>query len=96
MALNLQHQTTEQFAARFWARVRAAYNAGGNNLEFCRLIWWVWNQIQIGNLTSAQVRLSFNAAYGRSLTVAQWNTLVTNKLIPAKDKWLGILAQEDL
>jgi hypothetical protein len=96
MALALKHQTDAQFAARFWARARAAYKPGGDNLEFCRLVWWVWNQIQIGNLTSDQVRLSFNAAYGRSLNTSQWNTLVTSKLVPAKDKYLAILAQENL
>lgn len=94
MALTLYHQTAGQFAARFWARVRVAYAA--DKLEFCRLIWWVWTRIQAGDLTSDQVRLSFNAAYGRSLNTAQWNSFVTSTLVPAKDKYLAVLNQADL
>ncbi len=95
MSLNLQHQTAAQFAARFWGRVRRAYQSN-DKLEFCRLIWWVWTKIQAGDLTSDQVRLSFNAAYGRSLNTTQWNNFVTNTLIPAKDRYLAILQQADL
>lgn len=95
MALTLNHQTQAEFAARFWARLRSAFSRG-DKLESCRLIWWVWNQIQLGNLTSDQVRVSFNAAYGRSLNTAQWNTLVTNRFIPAKDRYLAIIAETDL
>ena len=95
MALTLNHQTQAEFAARFWARVQKTYKRG-EKLEFCRLVWWVWNQIQLGNLTSDQVRLSFNAAYGRSLNTAQWNSFVTSTLIPAKDRWLAVSGQSDL
>ena len=95
MALTLNHQTSAEFAARFWLRVKKTYTRG-DRLEFCRLVWWVWNQIQLGNLTSDQVRISFNAAYGRSLSTAQWNSFVTSTLIPAKDRWLAILSQGDL
>jgi len=95
MALTLNHQTSAEFAARFWLRVQKTYTRG-DRLGFCRLVWWVWNQIQLGNLTSDQVRLSFNAAYGRSLNTAQWNSFVTSTLIPAKDRWLAILSQGDL
>ena len=95
MALILQHQTAADFAARFWAKVRRAYQSN-NKLEFCRLIWWVWTRIQAGDLTSDQVRLSFNAAYGRSLNSAHWNTFVTSTLVPAKDRYLAILNQADL
>lgn len=95
MALGLKHQTAAEFAARFWAKVRAAKQSG-DNFEFCRLVWWVWTKIQSGDLTSDQVRQSFNQAYGRSLNAAQWNSLVTNTLIPAKDRYLAILNQADL
>ena len=95
MALNLQHQTAEEFAARFWAKVRAAKQSG-NNLEFCRLVWWAWTKIQAGDLTNDQVRLSFNNAYGRSLNTTQWNSFVTSTLVPAKDRYLAILNQADL
>ena len=95
MALNLRHQTAAEFAARFWQKVRTAYQAG-NKLEYHRLVWWVWQRIQDGDLTSDQVRISFNAAYGRSLNAAQWNNLVTNRLVPMKDRYLALLAEADL
>ena len=95
MALNLQHQTAAQFAARFWAKVRAAHQSG-NKLELCRLIHWVWTKVQAGDLTNDQVRISFNNAYGRSLNTAQWNSFVTSTLVPAKDKYLAIINQADL
>ena len=95
MALLLKHQTQAEFAARFWSRLRDAFQRG-DKFEFSRLIWWIWNQIQLGNLTSDQVRLSFNAAYGRSLNTTQWNNLVTTRFIPAKDRYLAMLAETDL
>jgi len=95
VALPLQHQTAAQFAARFWDRVRAA-RASGNLAEWERLIWWVWSKVQAGDLTNDQVRVSFNAAYGRSLTLAQWNTLVSTRLVPIKDRYLARIAEADL
>lgn len=95
MALTLQHQTAAEFAARFWAKVKAAYQ-GGNKVEFARLITWVWQRVQAGDLTNDQVRLSFNAAYGRSLTLAEWNTFVTNRLVPVKDRYLAMQEEADL
>lgn len=95
MALNLSHQTAAQFAARFWERLRSAYQRG-DKAEYHRLIWWVWNRIQIGDLTSDQVRVSFNNAYGRSLNTAQWNNLVTTRFVPIKDRYLAWLAEADL
>jgi hypothetical protein len=95
MALQLNHQTTAQFAARFWARVQAAYG-DNRKYEVARLVWWVWNQVQLGNLTTDQVRRSFNAAYGRSLNVSQWNSFVTNTLIPIKDRYLAVRDQAGL
>ena len=95
VALSLNHQTAAEFAARFWARLRDAY-ARGDKFEFSRLIWWIWNRIQLGDFTSDQVRLSFNAAYGRSLNIGAWNTLVTTRFIPAKDRYLAMLAENDL
>jgi hypothetical protein len=95
MALDLQHQTAAEFAARFWARFRNVYQSG-DKFEYSRLIWWIWNRIQIGDFTSDQVRLSFNAAYGRSLNTTQWNNLVTTRFVPAKDRYLDMLAEADL
>lgn len=87
MALPLKHQTPGEFAARFWARVRHAH--ANDKAEFERLVWRIWSWVQDGTFTNNEVRLSFNAAFGRSLTLAQWNTLVTNRLVRIKDRNLA-------
>ena len=92
MALNLQHQTPEQFALRFWERLRAAFESGDKE-RYHRMVWWLWQRIQDGDLTSAQARLSYNAAFDKALTVTQWNTLVTNRFIPIKDRYLAYQAE---
>lgn len=89
-APSLRHQTAPQFAARFWARVQAAFDAG-NKLEYARLIWWVAQRIQAGQLTTDQVRLSYNAFYSKSLNATQWTTLVTTRFIPARDRYQALL-----
>ena len=95
MALTLKHQTAAQFTSRFWGRVIAAQSSG-NKTELARLVTWALNRIQAGDLTSDQVRLSFNAAFSRSLTTAQWNTFVTIRLVPMKDRYLAMLAESEL
>jgi hypothetical protein len=95
MALNLQHQTAAEFAARFWRKGQEAYQAG-DKLTYHRLIWWVWTKIQAGDLTSDQVRLSYNAAFGKSLNTPQWNNLVTTRFVPMKDRYLAFLAEGEL
>lgn len=95
MALNLRHQTAAQFAARFWRKLRQAYQSD-DKLTYHRMIWWLWTKVQAGDLTNDQVRLSFNAAYGRTLTLAQWNTLVTTRFVPIKDRYLAFLDEQDL
>jgi hypothetical protein len=95
VALNLQHQTGAEFAARFWARVQQTY-AQGDKLGYARCIWWIWTRIQAGDLTSDQVRVSYNANYGKSLNNAQWNNLVTNTLVPIKDRYLAIINQVEV
>lgn len=92
MALNLRHQTAAEFAARFWARLQAAYQAG-DKLTYHRMVWWIWTRVQAGDLTSDQVRQSFNAAFNRSLNTAQWNSLVTTRFVPMKDRYLALLAE---
>jgi len=91
MALNLRHQTPAQFAARFWAAVRAA-----DKLEFSRLMYWLTRRLVAGDLTDTQARNSFNAAFGRSLTAQQWTTLRANRITPAHDRYAAILAEGDL
>ena len=95
MALTLNHQTSAQFAARFWLRVQRAFNSG-NKVEFCRLIWWLYNRIQAGDLTSDQVRTTYNSAFGKSLNTAQWNTLVTTRFVPARDRYQAMLDEATL
>jgi len=95
MALNLRHQTAAQFAARFWARVQKA-RQDGDLIEFGRLIWWLYNRVQAGDITSAEARISFNTAYGRNLNVTQWNNLVTTRLIPIRDRYQAMLNEGDL
>ena len=92
MALTLHHQTAAEFAARFWAKLQAAYQAN-DKLTYHKMIFWIWSKVQSGDLTNDQVRVSFNAAYGRSLTVAQWNSFVTSRLVPIKDRYLAFLAE---
>ena len=92
MALVLNHQTAAEFASRFWARASSAYQSG-DKFVYHRLIWWVWARIQAGDLTSDQVRLSYNAYFGKSLNVSQWNSLVTTKFVPIKDRYLAMIAE---
>ncbi len=100
MALAFQHQTAAQFAARFWTRVAEAHalaKTGDKAAAALRdyLVWRVWRWIQDGDLTNDQVRQSFNAFFGRSLTLAQWNSYVTSRLVPMKDRHLAALAEAD-
>ena len=95
MAINLHHQTAAQFAARFWRRVQSAYQSN-DKLTYHRLIWWVWTRIQAGDLTSDQVRLSYNAAFNKSLNTTQWNSLVTTRFVPMKDRYLAVMAEGEL
>lgn len=101
MPLPLNHQTAEQFAARFWARVadvhqRAREGDSAAAAERDRLMWRIWRWIQDGDLTSNQVRLSFNAYFVRSLDATQWNAFVLSRLIPMKNRHLAALAEADL
>lgn len=95
MALNLQHQTAAEFAARYWARVRAALDAG-DKLAYARLLWWLTTRISAGDITDAQARASFNSAFGRSLNATQWTALRTTRITPAHDRYAAMLAEGDL
>ena len=92
MPLELTHQTAAQFAARYWKNLKAAYD-NGDKFKYHYMVWWIWTKIQAGDLTSDQVRLSYNAYFGKSLNTTQWNTLVTNRFIPIKDRYLAWLAE---
>jgi hypothetical protein len=95
MALNLKHQTEAEFAARYWRRLDSALQRN-DKLVYYRMVWWLWTRIQAGDLTSDQVRLSYNAHSGRTLTPAQWNNLVTTRLVPIKDRYLAFIAEGGL
>ena len=92
MALTLNHQTPAEFALRFWRSTRAAYDAGDQQ-TYHRRIWWLWTQIQAGDITSTQAREAYNAAFGTSLNVSQWNNLVTTRFVPIKDRWVAFQAE---
>lgn len=91
MALNLKEQTLAQFAVRFWGRVRDAQQ--GNKVEFHRLMWRLWTWVTNGDITATQARNSFNTAFGKTLTATQWNTLWNSRVIPAKDRYLALMAE---
>lgn len=95
MAITLKHQTKAEFAARFWAKLMLVYK-GNDKLSYSRMIWWLYQRIQDGSFTSDQIRQSFNTAYGRSLNTSQWNSFVTTRLIPIKDRYQEILDEGDL
>jgi hypothetical protein len=95
MALNLNPQTAAQFASRFWRRVQSAYQSN-DKLTYHRLIYWVWTKIQAGDLTSDQVRLSYNSEFNKSLNTTQWNNLVTTRFVPMKDRYLALLVEGEL
>lgn len=95
MALTLHHQTAAEFAARFWARVKAA-KTSGDQPTYHRLLWWLENRIAAGDITDAGARVSFNAAFGRTLNAAQWTTLRTNRIKVAHARYAALLAEGDL
>lgn len=84
------HQTLAQFASRFWYRVQNALNSA-DKVEFSRLIWWLYNNVQKGNFTSDQVRNSYNNFFSKSLNTAQWNSLVNTRIIPIRDRYQAML-----
>ena len=92
MALVLNHQTAAQFAARFWRNLEAAYRAD-DRLKYHKMVWWIWTRIQAGDLTSNDVRLSYNSHFGKSLNTTQWNSLVSTRFVPIKDRYLAWLAE---
>lgn len=92
MPLDLKHQTPAQFTARYWRNLEAAYRAD-DRLKYHRMIWWLWTRIQAGDLTSNDVRVSYNNHFGKSLNTTQWNNLVTSRFVPIKDRYLAWIAE---
>ena len=80
MALNLNHQTAAQFAARLRTRYQAS-----SQIECARLAMWVLNHIDNGDFTETQIRNAFG------LTTGQWTTLQT-KLTNLRVAYNAVLA----
>lgn len=95
MALNLKHQTAEQFAQWYWNCVQKAYRSK-DKYTYTRLLTWLYNRVQAGDITNAQARASFNLVYGRSLTAAQWNKMVQDKILPIVQRYGAMEAEGDL
>jgi len=91
LALNLQHQTAAEFAARFWLRVRRAQDT--DKVLFGKLCAWLIARITAGDITDVQARTSFNTVFGRSLTAGQWTTLKTSRIQPAGDRYNAMRAE---
>jgi len=66
MALNLNHQTAAEFAARLRTRYLNA-----DKTECARLAKWILDHIDAGDFTETQMRNAFG------LTAGQWTTLKT-------------------
>lgn len=92
VALDLRHQNAAQFAERYWARAWAAF-ARGDQFTYCRLLWWLEQRLSAGDITDNQARVSFNNAYGRSLTPQQWTTLRTARIQPAASRHQATMAE---
>ena len=92
MALILSHQTVPELLVRVWSLVKEAYDSG-NKAGYQYLIWWLWYRVDRGDITTAQARDAFNIVFSRSLNASQFNTLVTNRLVPIKDRYLAMIAE---
>lgn len=78
MALQLNHQTAAELAARFRARYRTAERE-----DCARMATWLLNRIDAGDSTDAQVR----AAFG--MNTVQYTTFKTS-LTTLRSHWLAV------
>lgn len=95
MALALAHQTAAEFAARFWQSVLFAQQFGDKQ-RLHRLVWWLLQRIAAGDITDAGARTTFNSAFGRSLTAAQWTTFKSSRLQPIADRYAALISEGEL
>lgn len=79
----LDHQTGAEFADK----LRAEYRTSSRE-RVCYLAWWLLRRINEGTFTDAQVRNAFG------MTVVQYNTFKTNKLIPMHDHWAAVIVAQ--
>jgi hypothetical protein len=80
MALDLQHQTPAELAARF----RAAYWAA-DGIRQAKMATWLLDRITAGDFTDAQVRNAFG------LTTIQYTAFKT-RMVTLRDKYTAVLA----
>ena len=88
-------QTKAQLVARVWLLVLDLQNSG-NWSEFSRVMYWLTEKLNLGDLTDAQAVAAFNAVTGRALTGAQWTLLRSTRITNAHDRWANILAETAL
>jgi len=81
MALNLQHQTAAELAAKIRTRFRDS-----SREEAARIAYWLIERINAGDITDAQCESAFG------VSPAQWANFKTNKLVPMHDAWAAIRA----
>lgn len=94
MALNLVHQTPTEFVTRFWRRVDDA--SRNDSALYHRLIWWLIERINSGDINENQARGAYTAYFGKPMPPADWTLLKTNKLIPMHDRWAAFNTESGL
>lgn len=88
--INLVYQTPAEFSQRYWRVVEIAFTTA-DKFRYHQGIWWLWSRIQDGDLTNDNARVAYNTYFGKALTLVQWNTLVTNRFVPIKDRYIGMI-----
>lgn len=83
MALNLKHQTTAQFVARFKAMYRRS-----SRERRARMAHWLYNRFAAGDITQVQIRTAFNLD-----TTEKWTTF-RDKVMALRDHWQAIQEAE--
>lgn len=78
MPLNLQHQTAAQFVARF----REAYRTS-NKERAAKLAAWLYDRVQAGDITAAQVRTAFG------FNAAQF-TAFQSRILALRDHYVAV------
>lgn len=91
MAINLVHQTQAEFVTRFWRRVDDASRS--DVVLYHRLVWWLIEHINNGDINENQARGAFTAHFGRPMPPADWTLLKANKLTPMHDRWVAMRSE---
>ena len=72
------------------------HQGSGNWTEFSRVMYWLTEKLNLGDLTDAQGLAVFNAITGRAWTSTQWTNLRSLRITPAHDRWANIMAETAL